>query len=125
MKFRGYLELIESVKDFEFNIEINGITYKVIRDRHLTQKRAGDNKPKDFNMSKSKYAKLFEEALNSKMDLSKAFSVTWASTNDRNNIISAVLKGYNFEVFGAIMNSNMDADKLYKAALQRIHITSL
>lgn len=125
MKFRGYLELIESVKDFEFNIEINGITYKVIRDRHLTQKRAGDNKPKDFNMSKSKYAKLFEEALNSKMNLSKAFSVTWASSNTRNNIISAVLKGSNFEVFGAIMNSNMDADKLYKAALQRIHITSL
>ena len=74
MKFREYLELIESVKDFEFNIEINGITYKVIRDRHLTQKRADDNNPKDFNMSKSKYAKLFEEALNSKMDLSKAFS---------------------------------------------------
>ena len=76
-------------------------------------------------MSKSKYAKLFEEALNSKMNLSKAFSVTWASSNDRNNIISAVLKGSNFEVFGAIMNSNMNADKLYKAALQRIHITSL
>ena len=71
-------------------------------------------------MSKSKYIKLFDEALNSKMDLSKAFSVTWASTNGRNNIISAVLKGTNFEVFGAIMNSAIDADKLYKAALQRI-----
>ncbi len=125
MRFRNYIELIESVKDFEFDIEINEIPYKVIRDRHLTQKRAGDNKPKDFNMSKSKYTKLFDEALNSRMDLTKAFSVTWASGNGRNNIISAVLKGTNFEVFGAIMNSTIDADKLYKAALQRIHINSL
>ncbi len=65
------------------------------------------------------------EALNSRMDLTKAFSVTCVSGNGRNNIISAVLKGTNFEVFGAIMNSAIDADKLYKAALQRIHINSL
>ena len=76
-------------------------------------------------MSKSKYIKLFDEALNSRMDLTKAFSVTWVTENGRNNIISAVLKGTNFEVFGAIMNSAIDADKLYKAALQRIHINSL
>ena len=76
-------------------------------------------------MSKSKYIKLFDEALNSRMDLTKAFSVTWTSGNGRNNIISAVLKGTNFEVFGAIMNSTIDADKLYKVALQRIHINSL
>ena len=76
-------------------------------------------------MSKSKYSKLFQEALNSKMDLTKPFSVSWTSNNGRNNIISAVLKGTNFEVFGAIMNSAIDADKLYKAALQRIHINSL
>ena len=32
MRFRNYIELIESVKDFEFTVEINDITYKVIRD---------------------------------------------------------------------------------------------
>lgn len=28
MRFRNYIELIESVKDFEFDIEINEIPYK-------------------------------------------------------------------------------------------------
>ena len=62
------------------------------------------------------------EALNSRMDLTKAFSVTCVSGNGRNNIISAVLKGTNFEVFGAIMNSKKSEDELYKVADQRLKI---
>lgn len=38
-------------------------------------------------MSKSKYSKLFQEAIKSNMDLTKPFSVSWTS----NNIISAQL----------------------------------
>ena len=122
MKFREYLELIESVKDFEFNIEINGITYKVIRDRHLTQKRAGDNKPKDFNMSKDKYKKAIEQALNSKLNLNKSFSLTWNS-NGKNNILSLIMKDEKtFSVFGAIMNSSDPEESLYKSATQRLKI---
>ncbi len=119
-----YLNLHESIKEFEFVITIDDIEYKVIRDWHLTQKRTGDNKPKDYNMSKAKYTRIFEQALKSNMDLSKPFSITWSS-NNKNNIISAVMKKGIFEVFGAIMNSKIDAQKLYKVALQRLHLNKI
>ena len=122
MKFRIYLDLIEAVKDFEFDILIDETKYKVIRDRHLTQKRAGDNKPKDFNMSKDKYKKAIEQALNSKLNLNKSFSLTWNS-NGKNNILSLIMKDEKtFSVFGAIMNSSDPEESLYKSATQRLKI---
>lgn len=120
--FITYLRLNEAVKDKVFNISIDSIEYTVDRRGHLLQKRAGDNKPKDFNMSKDKYRRAIEQALNSNLNLNKSFSLTW-SNNDKNNILSLIMKdNRTFSVFGAIMNSSEPEESLYKAATQRLKI---
>lgn len=58
--FITYLQLNEAVKDKVFNVDINGVEYTIDRRGHLLQKRSGDNKPKDFNMSKDKYRRAIE-----------------------------------------------------------------
>lgn len=128
MKYNILEELLsvnEAVKDIQFKITIDAKDYIVIRDSHLLQKRKGDPKPKDFNMSKSKYQKLFTEALKSNMNLNKAFSVEWQSNNGKYNIISAILVNDTFEVFGAIMSSKTDSGKLYPVAKQRLNLNTL
>ena len=120
--FITYLRLNEAVKDKVFNVFIDGIEYTVDRRGHLLKKRTGDNKPKDFNMSKDKYKKAIEQALNSKLNLNKSFSLTWNS-NGKNNILSLIMKDEKtFSVFGAIMNSSDPEESLYKSATQRLKI---
>lgn len=128
MKYNILQELLsinESVKDIRFKIIVDSKEYTVIRDSHLLQKRKGDAKPKDFNVSKSKYQKLFTEALKSNMNLNKAFSIEWQSNNGKYNIISAILVKDVFEVFGAIMNTSKDSSKLYPVAKQRLNLNTL
>lgn len=122
---QNILNLHEAVKDTQFKIVIDEKEYTVIRDSHLLQKRKGDAKPKDFNMSKSKYEKIFQAALSSNMDLNKAFSIEWQSSNGKFNIISSILIGTNFEVFGAIMNASRDSSKLYPVAKQRLNLNNI
>lgn len=50
--FKEYLSINESVKEKIFTININDINYIIDRRGHLLTKRKGDNKPKDFKMSK-------------------------------------------------------------------------
>ena len=121
---RGWIDMNEAVKENIFNISINDKEYTVDRRGHLLQKREGDKKPKDFNMSKEKYRKAIEQALNSNLLLNKSFSLIWTSPNGKNNIISLVMKNDNktFSVFGAIMNSGDPEDTLYKSATQRLKI---
>lgn len=120
--FITYLRLNEAVKDKVFNISIDSIEYTVDRRGHLLQKRTGDNKPKDFNMSKDKYRRAIEQALNSNLNLNKSFSLTWYN-NDKNNILSLIMKdNRTFSVFGAIMNSSEPEESLYKAVTQRLKI---
>lgn len=120
--FREYLLINESVKEKIFTITINDINYTIDRRGHLLTKRKGDNKPKDFKMSKEKYKKAIQQALESDLDLTKSFSLTWED-NGKNNIISLIMKDSNtFSIFGAIMNSEKPEDELYKAAEQRLKI---
>lgn len=128
MKYNILEELLsinEAVKDIKFKITIDDKEYIVIRDSHLLQKRKGDPKPKDFNMSKNKYQKLFTEALKSNMNLNKAFSIEWESNTGKYNIISAILINNTFEVFGAIMNASKNSSKLYPVAKQRLNLNTL
>ncbi len=120
--FREYLSINESVKEKIFTININDINYVIDRRGHLLTKRKGDNKPKDFKMSKEKYKKAIQQALNSDLDLTKSFSLTWEDKG-KNNILSLIMKDNNtFSIFGAIMNSDKPEDELYKAAEQRLKI---
>ena len=120
--FREYLLIYESVKEKIFTITINDINYTIDRRGHLLTKRKGDNKPKDFKMSKEKYKKAIQQALESDLDLTKSFSLTW-SDKGKNNILSLIMKDNNtFSIFGAIMNSEKPEDELYKAAEQRLKI---
>ena len=120
--FITYLRLNEAVKDKVFNIDIDNVEYTVDRRGHLLQKRAGDNKPKDFNMSKDKYKRAIEQALNSNLNLNKSFSLIW-SNNGKNNILSLIMKdNKTFSIFGAIMNSSEPEESLYKADTQRLKI---
>ena len=120
--FITYLRLNEAVKDKVFTIDIDDVEYTVDRRGHLLQKRAGDYKPKDFNMSKDKYRRAIEQALNSNLNLNKAFSLTW-SNNGKNNILSLIMKdNKTFSIFGAIMNSSEPEESLYKADTQRLKI---
>ena len=120
--FREYLSINESVKEKIFTININDIYYVIDRRGHLLTKRKGDNKPKDFKMSKEKYKKAIQQALNSDLDLTKSFSLTWEDKG-KNNILSLIMKDNNtFSIFGAIMNSDKPEDELYKAAEQRLKI---
>lgn len=120
--FREYLLINESVKEKIFTLSINDVDYKIDRRGHLLTKRKGDNKPKDFKMSKEKYKKAIQQALKSDLDLTKSFSLTWED-NGKNNIISLIMKDSNtFSIFGAIMNSDKSEDELYKAAEQRLKI---
>ena len=59
MGFREWIRLNEEVKVIEFDINIDGNTYKVIRGPHLVEIRDGDNKPKDYILSINKYQELF------------------------------------------------------------------
>ena len=119
MKFRKYINLIESVKEVEFDININSKIYTVVRNKHLIDKRSGDPKPKDFKMSKSKYEKVLVYI--DKINIAEPFSFTWKD-NNKSNIISAYLKGSKIFVFGAIMNSTKDEDKLYPDVTNRYSI---
>lgn len=120
--FIEYLRLNEAVKDNVFTVNIDDIDYIIDRRGHLLKKRTGDNKPKDFNMSKDKYKRAIEQALNSNLNLTKSFSLTWSS-NGKNNILSLIMKNNNtFSVFGAIMNSSDPEESLYKSATQRLKI---
>lgn len=120
--FKEYLSINESVKEKIFTININDINYIIDRRGHLLTKRKGDNKPKDFKMSKEKYKKAIQQALNSDLDLTKSFSLTWEDKG-KNNILSLIMKDNNtFSIFGAIMNSDKPEDELYKAAEQRLKI---
>ena len=121
--FITYLRLNEAVKDKVFTIDIDDVEYTVDRRGHLLQKRAGDYKPKDFNMSKDKYRRAIEQALKSTLNLRKSFSLIRVSPNGKNNILSMILKNNNiFSVFGAIMNSSDPEESLYKSATQRLKI---
>lgn len=73
-------------------------------------------------MSKEKYKKAIQQALESDLDITKSFSLTW-SDKGKNNILSLIMKDNNtFSIFGAIMNSDEPEDELYKAAEQRLKI---
>lgn len=117
--FKELFYLHEAVKEKQFKINIDSVEYTVIRDSHLLQKRNGDVKPKDFRMSKTKYAQVLSHI--DKVDTSKSFSFTWYE-NGKSNIISAELKGNNIKIFGAIMNSSKDAKDLYPRVTNRYHI---
>lgn len=112
-------EITEAVKDKQFKIVINDEEYTVIRDKHLTQKRNGVPKPKDFNMSKQKY----EVALQNldKINIKEPFSFTWR-VNNKSNIISASIKDKTITIFGAIMNSDKPEEKLYSDVTNRASI---
>ncbi len=109
--FIEWLRLNEDVKEKE---------YTVIKDKHLRQKRAGDNKPKDFKMSKAKYEKLFNNI--DKIDITIPFSFTWTDSNNKSNIISAELMGNEIIVFGAIMNSTLKETQLYPLVKNRVSV---
>lgn len=120
--FREHLIINESVKEKIFTVNINDINYVIDRRGHLLTKRKGDNKPKDFKMSKEKYKKAIQQTLESDLDLTKSFSLTW-SDKGKNNILSLIMKDNNtFSIFGAIMNSDKPENELYKAAEQRLKI---
>lgn len=121
--FIRWLRLNEAVKDQVFEVLIDNQEYTVDRRGHLLQKRTGDKKPKDFNMSKEKYKRDIEQALKSTLNLRKSFSLIWVSSNGKNTILSMILKNNNtFSVFGAIMNSSDPEESLYKSATQRLKI---
>ena len=73
-------------------------------------------------MSKDKYKRAIEQALNSNLNLNKSFSLIW-SNNGKNNILSLIMKdNKTFSIFGAIMNSSEPEESLYKADTQRLKI---
>ena len=120
--FREWLvekELNEVVKDKQFKIIINNIEYTVIRDNHLTQKRKGDLKPKDFKMTKNKYQEVLQNL--DKINIEEPFSFTW-TINNKSNIISASIKDKTITIFGAIMNSDKSEEKLYSDVTNRASI---
>ena len=120
--FREWLvekELNEVVKDKQFKIIINNIEYTVIRDNHLTQKRKGDPKPKDFKMTKNKYQEVLQNL--DKINIEEPFSFTW-TINNKSNIISASIKDKTITIFGAIMNSDKSEEKLYSDVTNRASI---
>lgn len=126
-KFRKWLEINEAIKDRVFKIIILNEEYIVSRESHIFDKRGNDNKPRDFNMSKGKYQKVFELFLNSQnsVNMKKPVTITWEDSNGKYNALSANINHQKklIAVFGAIMNAKVsDPNKLYFDAKNRYHI---
>ena len=112
--------LFEATLPYTITTNIDGNDYKIIRTKHLIDKRDKDPKPKDYKMTKAKYQKLLELSL-AKMTSNISYSVTW-TYNNKSNVISWEKDDDKFYVFGAIMGSNGDYNKLYSKAQNRIHL---
>ena len=125
MKFRELYEILESVSEINFAININGSKYYITRDWHLLQNRNGDIKQKDFAMTISRYKTIFKIFFgsNHNLNLTKPISVTWNDLKDnKSNIISFELNGQNIKIFGAIMNSSKSHEKLYPRFTNRLYL---
>lgn len=124
MGFREWIRLNEEVKVIEFDINIDGNTYKVIRGPHLVEIRDGDNKPKDYILSINKYQELFTRLFKrlNEINLRKPISITWTNKNTTSNIISFDIKKNNIKVFGCIVNSSKNHTKLYPKYTNRIYV---
>lgn len=114
----------EEVKVIEFDINIDGNTYKVIRGLHLVEIRDGDNKPKDYILSINKYQELFTRLFKmlNEVNLKKPISITWTNKNTTSNIISFDIKKNTIKVFGCIVNSSKNHTKLYPKYTNRIYV---
>lgn len=99
-----------------FDIEINGEIFKIIRDDHLLEIRKGENKPKDFKMSKNKYQKLISLTLNYKTNLLTCF--IWGKDGKFNGI-SIIKTDNKIRIIGAIMNAKKE-ESIYPKAKNRI-----
>lgn len=111
--------LLESKMKNKFNIEINNVTYRIIRDYHVRQSRNGYN-PRDAGMSTNKYRKIMELSIDNVQD-GNTYTITW-SDNGKNSAISITRIGYDINVFGAIIKSKDKIDKLYAVAKNRINL---
>ena len=117
--FREYLD--ESTKiGNEFDISINGIAFRVEREFHVRQPRGNLKIPRDGGLSINKYKTILEKAL-PYMLKDDVYSITWTS-NNKNNLISLTKRNNTFSIFGAIIKSTDDIDKLYKKAINRINL---
>lgn len=117
--FREYLEESSKLSN-NFNIIINGNTFYVEREFHVRQARGNTNFPRDAGVSMNKYKIIIEKALPF-MTKDDTYSITWTS-NGKNNIISLTKVNNTFSVFGAIIKSPDNINKLYSKAINRINL---
>ena len=105
-----------------FNLDINDKEYTIFRNNHLLQNRVGDNKPKDFKMSKAKYKDVFSKIRLFDLIPNIPYTVTWKQNSKSNAISFKINKKNTITVFGAIHNSSKDENSLYPKAINRINI---
>lgn len=121
MIFTTYREFLEeSSIPREFEIEINDTKYIVKRTVHLTQFRKGDNKPRDFKMTKNKYQYVLSAAFNKIKD-DKVTTITWVDKN-KNNAIVISFKDNIFNIISAVHNSDKDRTKILDKSPNIIHV---
>ena len=114
------LFLAESKIPSKFTTIIDNKEFTITRNYHVQTPRNNSKIPRDAGMSKTKYIKLISLSINS-MSEDGVYSITWTG-NAKNNIISVTKKDYTFEIFGAIIKTTDNIDKLYKKAEKRINL---
>lgn len=112
--------LLEAKLDKNFNIDVAGEDYKVIRTVHVTTARKGDNKPRDYKMSNKRYQEILSKVLD-KIPDDKVTTITWTE-KDKNNVLVLVLKDNEFRIISAINNTNTSKDKLFNKSPNIIHL---
>lgn len=112
--------LLEAKLDRNFNIDVAGELYKVIRTVHVTTARTGDNKPRDYKMSNKRYQEILSKVIE-KIPDDKVTTITWTE-KDKNNVLVLVLKDNEFRIISVINNTNTSKDKLFNKSPNIIHL---
>ena len=121
MSFSTFRELIESVKQNQFNIIVDGKEYLIKRHFHVRDSRENSSLPRDYAMTKSKYAKVFSLSMN-KIDKNKPYTITWSSNGKSNAISVEFINDTTISIFSAIMKSDKPESKLFAKYIDRISL---
>lgn len=104
----------------EFIIIINDVEYKVTRTSHVITPRKGDNKPRDYKMSKEKYKNILSNSIDKIKD-DKATTITWSNAGKTNAIVIQFVNN-EFKIITAINNAETEVKKLLNKSPNTINL---
>ncbi len=107
----------------EFNISINDDEYKITRTSHVITPRKGDNKPRDYKMSKEKYKNILSNSIDKIKD-DKATTIKWSNAGKNNAIVVQFIDN-EFKIITAVNNADMGAEKLLSKSPNIINLGTI